>query len=254
MYHNGLPNTWSRLVSSIELLLVQVATTSRGSSGRALQRGGAHVQNGRTLSGNVPPHALQSLNSRAEGDRPRIEGATEVLTLREGETLPKGYTYVTRTRGNEGVAPVRKAVISTNTVDLTTPPEGGHHAVGGDVGTTKRRATAKMNVTRNTNKEVNAAFAKEMKDSFAGGRPPAMNVSEGQTHLKARWHSAAKEVAYNILDLSKDEWKAYSMFDRGKVHKEMNEKYKFDPPLDPKRVDKYLAGCLRNSRAAWKAL
>ena len=100
---------------------------------------------------------------------------------------------------------------------------------------------------------MNAAFAKEMKDSLAGGRLPTVTVLEGQLHLKARWHSAAKEVAYSTLDLSKDGWKAYSVFDKCKVHKELNEKYKFDPPLDPKRVDKYLAGHLRSSRAAWKA-
>lgn len=148
---------------------------------------------------------------------------------------------------------MQKAAIPAATVDLTTPPDDERDALVEEVDTVKRMAAAKRNSTRNTNKKVNTAFAKEMKESLAGGRPPAFNVREGQTHLKARWHSVAKEVLYNTLDLSKDGWKAYSTFDKGKIHKELNEKYKFDPPLDPKRVEKYLAGHLRSARAAWKA-
>lgn len=91
-----------------------------------------------------------------------------------------------------------------------------------------------------------------MKDSLAVGRPPSINVSEQETHMKVRWHSAAKEVAYKILDMRKEGWKGYSLHDKGKVHKELNEKYKFDPPLDPQRVEKYLAEHLRSSRAVWK--
>ena len=43
------------------------------------------------------------------------------------------------------------------------------------------------------------------------------------------------------------------MFDKVRVHNELNTRYKFDPPLDSKRVDKYLSTHLRNSRAVWKA-
>lgn len=42
------------------------------------------------------------------------------------------------------------------------------------------------------------------------------------------------------------------MFEKAVVHKELNAQYKFDPPLDPKRVDKYLCGHLRSARAVWK--
>lgn len=92
-----------------------------------------------------------------------------------------------------------------------------------------------------------------MKDLLVEGRPPTLNVSEDETHLKARWYAAAKEIAYKLLDLRKEGWRGYSIFDKGKVHKELNAQYKLDPPLDPKRVDKYLAGHLRSSRAVWKA-
>lgn len=37
------------------------------------------------------------------------------------------------------------------------------------------------------------------------------------------------------------------------LHRELNAQYKFDPPLDPKKVDKYLSGHLRTSHAVWKA-
>ena len=232
---------------------MQVATTSRGSSGRPLQRTGANAPVARTPRANVAPIAPQNSNSRAKVNCPRTGGAAEILAIREGEVLPEGYTYVTRTQVYDAGTRVQKGANSATTVDLTTPPDEERDAQPGDDETTKRRAVAKRNATRNMNKQVNAAFAKEMRDSLAGGRPPLMNVGESPTHLKARWHSAAKEVAYNTLDLSKDGWKAYSMFDKAKVHKDLNEKYKFDPPLDPKRVEKYLAGHLRSSRAAWKA-
>ena len=224
-----------------------------GSGGRPLQRGGGNVAVVQTPSANVGSVAPQSSNCRADANRARTKAAGEMLALREGQELPEGYTYVTRTPVQDGGGRVRRAGISADTVDLSTPPEGERAVEGGDVETAKRKVAAKRNATRNTNKQANAAFAREMKESLAGGRPPAVNVSEGQTHLKARWHSAAKEVAYNILDLSKDGWKAYSMFEKGKIHKELNEKYKFDPPLDRKRVEKYLAGHLRISRGAWKA-
>lgn len=60
--------------------------------------------------------------------------------------------------------------------------------------------------------------------------------------MKTRWHAAAKEIAYKLLDLGKEGWKGYSIFEKRKVHKELNAQYKFDPPLDPKRVEEYLAG------------
>lgn len=37
------------------------------------------------------------------------------------------------------------------------------------------------------------------------------------------------------------------------MHNELNTRYKFDPPLDPKFVNKYLSAHLRSSRAVWKA-
>ena len=133
----------------------------------------------------------------------------------------------------------------TELVDLCTPPS--------DADTDKRRAMDKRNLTRTLNKHANAAFLREMKDSLAGGRSPSLNVPESATHLKARWHTAAKDAAYRLLDLRKESWKEYSNFDKGKVYSEINQKFKFDPPIEPRRINKYLAGHLRSSRAVWKA-
>lgn len=43
------------------------------------------------------------------------------------------------------------------------------------------------------------------------------------------------------------------MFEKTMVHKEFNAQFKFDPPLDSKHVEKYLANHLRSARAVWKA-
>lgn len=138
-------------------------------------------------------------------------------------------------------------------MDLSTQPEAPVEKPGPDLEGAKRLAAERRNATRSTNKQVNATFVKEVKVSLAGGRPPEVNVSESQTHMKARWHLAAKEVAYKLLDLRKEGWKAYSMFEKAKVHKEMNKLYKFDLLIDPKRVENYLAQHFRSSRALWKA-
>lgn len=124
MYPNAPRNACTRLTLRIEVVLLQVATTSRGNKGRALQRGGGNVQNARTWAGNVAPQAPPTSTTRAQGNRPGKEGPAEVLAIREGEELPDGYEYVVRTGGKEGAAHVSKAAITTDTVDLTTPPEG----------------------------------------------------------------------------------------------------------------------------------
>ena len=137
-------------------------------------------------------------------------------------------------------------------MDFTTPPKNEAHMEGGSLNTAKHTAIERKNVTRSTKKHAHTSFAMEMKDSLAEGKPPKVNTSEDQMHLKARWHSATKEVTYHTLDLSKVGWKGYSTFDKGKVHKKLNAQYKFESPLDPKQVDKYLARHLRSSRAVWK--
>ena len=140
-----------------------------------------------------------------------------------------------------------------NTVDLSTPPKAGMPTDGDIVGDAKNTSAAKKNLTKNLNRKANSAFAKELKDALASGRPPVIKLSEDSTALKARWHAAAKEVAYKLLDLTKESWKEYTFHEKNVVHIELNEKYGFDPPLDPKKIDKYLSGHLRTSRAVWKA-
>ena len=87
---------------------------------------------------------------------------------------------------------------------------------------------------------------------MANGRPTTIKIPEESTDLKAKWHAAAKEVAYKLLDLRKESWKDYNIFEKTMVHMELDARYKFDPPLDPRCVDKYLSGHLRTSRAVWK--
>lgn len=195
-----------------------------------------------------PEPSGDTTNRRAQGNRTTEERGVKVLALRDGDPLPDGYKYVVC----EPVQPPRR-MNSVDMVDLTTPPDDPPPTRGEDVDAAKRTARKKRNANRSTNKRMHASFAKEMKDSLAEGRPPAINAREDQPHLKARWHSIAKEAAYKLLDLRKEGWKSYTMFEKTKLHKEINFQYKFDPPLDPKRVDKYLAAHLRSARAVWKA-
>jgi hypothetical protein len=176
------------------------------------------------------------------------DGAPQVFAIREGEPLPEGFSLVVR-------APTTPTatVKAIPTVDLSTPPSCATHIPLEDIETAKRTAAERRNQTRRANREAHSSLLKEVKEALAGGRAPAVNVSEEQTHLKARWHAVAKEVAYKFLDLRKKSWRSYTMFEKAKVHKELDALYKFKPPLDPKKVDKYLAGHLRSARAAWKA-
>lgn len=139
------------------------------------------------------------------------------------------------------------------TIDVSPPCRATDRSSRDHVDTTMGKATTNRNQARNANRKTNAAFARETKESLSRGRPVTLRAPEGQNDLKTRWHTAAKKVAYNLLDLRKEGSKDYSMFDKGRVHKELDAKYQFDPPLDPKRVDKYLAGHLRTSRGVWKA-
>lgn len=76
-----------------------------------------------------------------------------------------------------------------------------------------------------------------MKDSLAGRMLPTMNVMEDQIHLKAR---RCKVDSVQIYRFEKIKWNEYSMFEKAKVHKEINAQIKFDLPINHKRVDKYL--------------
>lgn len=171
-----------------------------------------------------------------------------MLALREGQALPEGWRYVVR-----GQSESSRPRAGTETVDLTTQPDAGAEAAGEEADDPKRKSSDKRNETRNSNKRAHASYVKEVKESLAEGRPPAIKVSEDATHLKARWHAAAKEVAYKLLDLRKEGWKSYSTFDKTRLHKEMRAQYKFDPPIEKRDVEKFLAGHLRSARAVWKA-
>lgn len=72
-------------------------------------------------------------------------------------------------------------------------------------------------------------------------------------HCKSRWHAAVKEVAYSVLDLRVKEWTLYSKFDKDRLHSELAEQFKFDPPLNKFQVEKYISRHLRGQRYVWKA-
>ena len=235
-------------VDSAVVALAQVASTSKGGDGQRSERGGDSAGNQRTATIPTREPAADTRNTRDQHIAGADAGAPEVLMLREGQTLPEGYTLVVC-----DPRPLNIATLSPDILDLTTPPDRDAHMVEEDVDVEKRAAAAKRNVRRSTNKHAHTSFVKEVKVALAGGEPPSIHVSENETHLKARWHSAAKECAYKLLDLRKEGWKHYTLWDKERVHKELIRHYKFDPPLDPKVVDKYLAGHLRSSRAVWKS-
>jgi hypothetical protein len=173
--------------------------------------------------------------------------------LEDLEPIGEGYKHVVE--GQADAVPIARTALRSawETVDLSTPPKAKETAAGEAVMAAKNKAKEKRNATRNVNRKANTSFAKELKESLAGGRPPNVKVPVDQTDLKSAWHAAAKEVAYKFLDLRKESWKDYSVFEKSVVHNQLREAYKFDPPLDPKRVDKFLSGHLRTSRAVWKA-
>ena len=142
---------------------------------------------------------------------------------------------------------------ASDTVDFSTPPKAALPNPQDVTENTKSTSRARRNLARSINRKAHTTFAKELKDSLATGQPATIKIPQSQTDLKSRWHAAAKEVAYKLLDMRKENWKEYSFFEKETVHREVNERYGFDPPIDPKRIDKYLSGHLRTARAVWKA-
>ena len=222
---------------------MQIASTSRDAAARP------------SLRACPPPEPYRV---RPDPTRPRSPPHTtsmnpQYIALKEGEPAPPGYSYMVHDGGSAGrTQPVQVNAVC-ETVDLCTPPRSTDQTREEQLETAPISITTKRNLAKNMNRKANASFAREMKESLAAGRAPTRHIPDEQTDLKARWHAAAKDVAYKLLDLRKDGWKEYTPFDKAKVHKELNAVYKFDPPLDRKRVEKYLSGHLRTSRAVWKA-
>lgn len=227
---------------------MQVPSSSRGGSGLPSSSARATAGNGSRTTAHTPEAGASNEMHRHRENRGPTVHHLEVLAVREGQPLPEGYVQVAR-----APAPPFTPKKRTETVDLSTPPDGDEHVPPEEGEESKRRAADRRNATRSANKQVHALFVKEVKTSLAEGRPPEIKVPEDQTHLKARWHAIAKEAAYKMLDLRKEGWKEYTIFEKEKVHKEIERRMKFDPPIDPRRVDKYLSSHLRSMRAVWKA-
>lgn len=178
---------------------------------------------------------------------------SNLIALKDGVSVPEGYALVVDTRAEP--APLLRVQLRSagETVDLSTPPKATVTATEKGSANAKSIAATKRNLTRNTNRKANASFAKELKESLATGDPITIKDADEQGNLKAVWHAAAKEVAYKFLDLTKETWKDYSIFEKTMVHDEINAQFKFDPPITQKRIDNYLSSHLRTSRAVWKA-
>ena len=189
---------------------------------------------------------------RHPSPQPRTTLTAHTSVLEDGDPIPSGQVYMPQDRADPTPSARIQLRSASDTVDIITPPIAVEPPAGEGPDIARSSANARRNVTRTLNRKANATFAKEMKDSLATGRTTEIAVAVVQTDLKSAWHTAAKEVAYKFLDLRKESWKDYSLFDKAKVHKEIATQYKYDPPLDPKRIDKYLSGHLRTQRAVWK--
>ena len=219
---------------------VQDPGTSRAGAGFRVPRANPYVD--RSRSGIAP--ARQAHPQSTTTWTPQLQAAQDGVFPGHTDMVPERAYPVP-----SGRTALRSAL---EPVDLSTPPAPTEPAADTPEAA-KTRANARRNLTRNANRKANASFAKEMKDSLASGRPTASTILAEQTDLKSAWHTAAKEVAYKLLDLRKESWKEYTIFDKAKVHKEFALEYTFDPPIDTTRIDKYLSGHLRTSRAVWKA-
>lgn len=118
--------------------------------------------------------------------------APQLIVLWEGVALPNRYTYAMRTGGTNISMDKERMRNHAETVDLSTPLKGVAHVVERNNETPKSIAHARKNATQNANKKLNTTFAREVKDSLAGGKPPTINGNEDETHLKARWHATTK--------------------------------------------------------------
>jgi hypothetical protein len=191
---------------------------------------------------------IGSAAGRTQNPQTKTARAPQLIALKDGDPIPEGYTFVVG-ECHEHVASGRTQLQSAcETVDLTTPPKATYATGAEGPESEKSKLTRRQNLARNTNMKANTSFAKELKESLATGRPTSIKVAAEQTDLKGAWHAAAKEIAYKLLDLRKESWKDYSIFEKSVVHKELNELILFDPLLDPKRIDKFLSCHLRTLR------
>ena len=222
---------------------LQAASTSRGRGVSSNPHGQSSVANPLTCSVPERPPMPQARNTRT----------SQVIAIKDGDPVPEGYRYLVPDRAAFGPPSHTEIRSPVELTEFRTPSKTGEQLPVDDPASVKSRTAARRNLTRSKNRVANASFVREMKESLATGRPTTIKVSEENNDLKGMWHAAAKEVAYKFLDLRKDNWKDYSLREKGMIHNELKEQYKFDPPLDPKSIDKYLSGHLRTSRAVWKA-
>lgn len=224
-------------------VVVQEAGTSRAGECSLRSRGDTNVERSRPSVAPGPSPIPQLSTARTP----------QLIALKDGDPIPEGYTYVVDGRADPVPTGRTQVRAGCDTVDLSTPPKATETIAGEGPDSSKNKLNARRNLTRNNNRKANTTFAKELKESLATGQQPTIKLAGDRTDLKATWHAAAKEVAYKFLDLRKESWKDYNIFEKNMVHNEVREQFKSDPPLDSKCIDKYLSGHFRTARAVWKA-
>jgi cell wall-associated NlpC family hydrolase len=237
-------STGSCVISTVTMEgMLQGAGSSRPGGLPSLPRAGTDMQRTPIGSARGNPPTPETNATRTPG----------MIVMKVGEPVPEGYNVVVEEQGGGGPSNRIQLQSARETVDLCTPPKTKEPAAAQGPVPAKNKPNANRNLTRNKNRKANTSFAKDLKDSLARGGNKFVKLKVEKTDLRSAWHAAAKEVAYKLLDLRKESWKEYSIFEKGVVHKELNEVYKFDPPLDPFVIDKFLSAHLRTSRAVWKA-
>ena len=244
---------FTAIVERTQWLCLQAAISSRDESGCSVQTSRPNAPSTREENMTGGSSNPRSGPTWTEPEQWSPHASPHLIAVRANEPLPEGYLYAVRDEARHTRADPIPLQCAPDTIIVSPPTRGGSHTTDARANAERSRAAARRNLTKSLNKKANSAFAKEMKESLATGRPVTLKFPEGQHDLKARWHAAAKEVAYQMLDLRKEGWKDYTLFEKGKVHKELKAQYHFDPPIDPRKVDKYLAGHLRTSKAVWKS-
>lgn len=222
---------------------MQVAGTSRAG-------GGSHMAHGDT---DAEWMRTDSSPGRHANPPPNTSRTAQLIAMKEGDPVPEGYALLVDTRGEPTPAARTQLRTACDPIALSTPPKANSPCTEEGPDSAKSKSAARRNATRNTNRKANATFAKDLKDSLATGQPTTIKVAEDNNDLKCGWHGAAKELAYKYMDLTKESWKDYTRFEKSMVHNALNTQFNFNPPIDTKRIDKYLSGHLRTSRAVWKS-
>lgn len=181
-----------------------------------------------------------------------------VLLVPHGQEPPAGFEFAVPLRPpcNE-VAVVPPMQVHEHSTTHPCPVGDGNAFVARPSRTPGTEIFSKGLKPRTQNRRAHADFTRNYKKSISFGKKRIIKVPKDSgppiQHCKSRWHAAVKEVAYSVLDLRVKDWTLYSKFEKDRLHSELAQQFKFDPPLNENQVEKYIAGHLRGQRCVWKA-